>query len=445
MIKSFDYLFCGGVIYMLKVGFIGPLWIEKTIKSCFSMFPHIEVQYRLSDEIYDALAFTRELAEQVDCLLYSSRAAYLIVQQSINVLVESYYIPLKGAGLYEALFHLNRNRDIRFVSIDGIPVEYIESAMSNIGGISFESFEYYDNLGNLDKIVQRHLEVKGEQDCFGVITSLKKVEEKLIKIGIPVVWLKPTREDIIVCIERLLLSSSQRRQRENQIVFGKVLMKTNSAQFFTTEQRTLRKNKFEKDLCKYIEEMSGHAFTISDIEYHFIVHRGEFERVTEGYKILNILKEIKNMKDCFVHIGIGFGISIPAAVFHADLALHQCKHYAANTAFIVNEKRQVIGPLELQAPTVYQLNRSAEKGRFKEKQMEMLKMYMTKNELHHFTSDEVANILKVTKRTANRIISSWIDNGLADCSGLEKVNGRGRPRQCYRFRGDRNENWVDRK
>jgi predicted ArsR family transcriptional regulator len=75
----------------------------------------------------------------------------------------------------------------------------------------------------------------------------------------------------------------------------------------------------------------------------------------------------------------------------------------------------------------------------------MLKMYRVKNELNHFTSDEVANILKVTKRTANRIISNWLDNGAAEWIGLEKVNGRGRPRQCYKFRGDENENWTNRK
>jgi hypothetical protein len=45
IIKPFDYLVYWGVSYMLKVVFIDPLWIEKTIKSCFAMFPHIEVQY----------------------------------------------------------------------------------------------------------------------------------------------------------------------------------------------------------------------------------------------------------------------------------------------------------------------------------------------------------------------------------------------------------------
>lgn len=430
---------------MLKVGFIGPVWIEKTIKSCFAMFPHLEVQYRLSDEINDALSFTRELAEDVDCFLYSSRSTYQLVQQSMKLYVESYYIPLKGAGLYEALFHLTRNRDIRFVSIDGIPVQYIETAMSNIDGFLFESFEYFDNLLELDRIIQRHLEVKGEKEDFGVITSLKKVEEALMKINIPVVWLKPTREDIIVCIERMMLSSSQRRQRENQIVFGKISLKYVNNEVWTMKQMTLRKEKLERDLYKYIEEMNGHVFQIDDKEYHFIVHRGEFERITEGYKVLNILKEIKNIENYTLHIGIGFGISIPSAVFHADLALRQCKQYTANSAFIVNEKRLVIGPLELHAPTVYQLNRSSEKGKFEEKQIAMIKTYMAKNELNHFTSDEVANTLKVTKRAANRIISNWIDNGIIELGGLEKVNSRGRPRQCYKFRGDENENRIDRK
>lgn len=81
-----------------------------------------------------------------------------------------------------------------------------------------------------------------------------------MKINIPVVWLKPTREDIIVCIERMMLSSSQRRQRENQIVFGKISLKYVNNEVWTMKQMTLRKEKLERDLYKYIEEMNGHVF-----------------------------------------------------------------------------------------------------------------------------------------------------------------------------------------
>lgn len=36
---------------------------------------------------------------------------------------------LKGAGKYQALFHLKKNWDTLFISFDGIPGQYIETAI----------------------------------------------------------------------------------------------------------------------------------------------------------------------------------------------------------------------------------------------------------------------------------------------------------------------------
>lgn len=81
---------------------------------------------------------------------------------------------------------------------------------------------------------------------------------------------------------------------------------------------------------------------------------------------------------------------------------------------------------------------------FKREQIETIKKYLLKNNLNYFTSDEVAINLNVTKRTANRIISNWLDSNLIEFFGLEKVNGRGRPRQCYVFKEASYENRINR-
>lgn len=427
---------------MIKIGFIGPTWIEKLIKKSFSMFPNIEVVYRFSDEIYDAITFTKELMNKVDCILYSSRTTYLLVKDHINDSIESYYIPLKGSGFFEALFYLIKDHPIQFISIDGLAKEYIQSVICEIEGIDYTIVEHLGIVEGYEKIVQRHLEAIEGKSNVGIITSIKKVQDALKQYHLPVVWLKPTQQDIIVCIERILLSSTQRRKRENQVIYGKFLIEFKEQNVQSLNKKARVKNKLEKALYRFVDDMYGYIIPVSETEYHFIAYRGDFERITEGYKVLNIFKEINQYKELKVMLGVGFGMSIPVSVFHADVALKQCQQHSTNIAFIVNEKRNVIGPIIINIPTVYQL--TDHEKEFQTRQIETIKKYLLKNNLNYFTSDEVAINLNVTKRTANRIISNWLDSNLIEFFGLEKVNGRGRPRQCYVFKEASYENRINR-
>ncbi|HWL23256.1 MAG TPA: hypothetical protein VNR38_05840 [Ureibacillus sp.] len=427
---------------MLKVGFIGPKWIEKMIKSSFSMFPNIEVTYRLSDDIYDAIPFTKEIMNEVDCILYSSRATYLLANDGLNQSIKSYYLPLKGSGFYEALFYLVKDYSIEYISIDGLAKEYIQSVMDQINGIDYDIVEHLGILGEYEKIVQLHLEAINGRSNIGIITSIKKVKDALDERGLPVVWLKPTQQDIIVCIERILLSSNQRKQRENQMIYGKFIIEYTEKTVQTLNKKARIKYKLERALYHFVDEMYGYIIPVSEAEYHFIAYRGDFERITEGYKILNIFKEINQYQELRISLGVGFGMSIPVSVFHADLAVRQCKQHSSNIAFIVNEARKVIGPIIINIPTVYHLTDNEKESQ--NKQIEKIKTYILKNNLKYFTSDEVAINLNVTKRAANRIISSWMDSELIEVYGLEKVNGRGRPRQCYIFKEVAYENRLNR-
>lgn len=416
---------------MLKVGFIGPLWIEEIIKECFSMFPSILVEYRFSDNIYDAIHFTVELNESVDCFLYSSRATYLLVKDHVELLNECYYIPLKGNGIYRALYKLTRNSSIKWISIDGLAEEYIESVMKNIEDIKFINVDRSSDIQHAEEIYEHHVKAHRHYEGLGVISSLKIVADALQEAAIPAVWLKPTKEDIIVCLERMMLATSKRREWENQVVFGKMQLNIMPGNPSTNKEKSYKKYKTEKIISSFVDEMNGFLLPNNEHEYVFITHRGEFERVTEGYKVLNLYNEILKIHGCSLQIGIGFGWTIQLANYHGDLALIQAKQFTNNSAFIVNEQRIVIGPIEIDTPMTYKLDNENISNKLK--QNEIMKAYLRKNRLTFFTANEVAATLNVTNRTANRIISNWIDLDYIQFAGIEKVTRKGRPRQRYVF------------
>src|SRR5690606_34134982 len=100
---------------------------------CFDLFPSIQPIFRLSDSLEEAKAFTVELKDEIDCLFYSGRIPYLIAKEAIPIHIPAYYIPLKGSGLYRALYRLKSDRDFTYISFDGIQSEYIEIVKENLG------------------------------------------------------------------------------------------------------------------------------------------------------------------------------------------------------------------------------------------------------------------------------------------------------------------------
>src|SRR5690606_18329632 len=106
--------------------------------------------------------------------------------------IESYYIPLKGSGFFEALFYLIKDHPIQFISIDGLAKEYIQSVICEIEGIDYTIVEHLGIVEGYEKIVQRHLEAIEGKSNVGIITSIKKVQDALKQYHLPVVWLKPT-------------------------------------------------------------------------------------------------------------------------------------------------------------------------------------------------------------------------------------------------------------
>ena len=101
--------------------------------------------------------------------------------------------------------------------------------------------------------------------------------------------------------------------------------------------------------------MDGYLDSISENEYLFITNRGKFEQVTEGYKWMPILGEVKRLLNIRLSIGIGFGRSAIEAGEHSRLALYQAHDYGGSSCFIVKEDRGVFGPVEVAAPITYPL------------------------------------------------------------------------------------------
>ena len=426
----------------IKVGVIGPLWIHDTLVRCFNLFPTIQPIFRLSDEMDKAKEFTRELMGKVDCLFYSGRIPYLIAKEEVPEEIPTFYIPLKGAGLYQALYKLRSKVDFTQISFDGIQNDYIEIVKSNLEEtFSYNSYNNIVSIENVDDIVKFHMDNVTRDANTVVITSLRLVSEHLKTNDIVNEWLKPSEEDIIVAIERMLLGTNQRKQKEMQIIIGRIFIENSTmltTDFMTEHQIQRRNHATYRMLLHFAEQMSGYLTALNSSEYLFVTNRGIFERVTEGYKVLPIVDELNKKIGVTLSIGIGFGFSALEAGSHARVALIQAQENGGNSCYIVSEDRSVFGPIDIIAPMKYPLAitdqlliQQSEAVGMNAANLEKTIALIRRKKKNEFTAHELASVLGITPRSAHRIVQSWLDVSLIEVIGTEKISRRGRPRQVF--------------
>ncbi|WAH37127.1 helix-turn-helix domain-containing protein [Alicyclobacillus dauci] len=304
---------------------------------------------------------------------------------------------------------------------------------------------YYPRMAELQPydVLQFHLYEWETGRCSAVLTGIECVSRWLDEAGIPNELILPTEQDMIVSLERALLSTESRRHKESQIVVGIIniddLRRTSEK---SSSEHDVQRMKLDihRILLEYVESWKGHLTALGGTEYLFVTTRGIFETVTGGYKSLPLAREIENRFGLSLSIGVGFGASAFDAGTHARLALGHCIDGGGNMCFIVREDKSVIGPLELAEPLAVNLSlldvgllTKAEAAGLSAGYLAKLVNHVTRIGKLEYTARELASILQVTVRTTHRLLLSWVDAGLVEITGTDRPGVRGRPTQVYKL------------
>ena len=430
---------------MIRIGIVGPTWINHRIEHALKMFPNFAPIFKTSNNIYDAPIFTQQLHDQCDVLLYSGYIPYRISKKFIPKHVPAHYVPIKGSSLYRAFYRLRKKvPHFRTVSIDTLSQKEVENINDELNeSIHSVLYEEALTLSRTGAIVRFHEQNYNAKQTQCALTGLKVVSDALTDKGIPNEWILPTEEDIIVTLERALLATEQRKKAESQIVVGIVYIenleqqKRQKASEPHIQRLHLDVNKLILD---YVEHLEGYLTALSGNEYIFITTRGIFERVTQGYKLFPLVHDIHKKLQLHVSVGIGFGFSANEAGTHARMALNQSLDFGGQQCFIVKENRSVIGPIKKEVPLTYPLTvtdekilKKAEKAGISPAYLEKIIAILQRKSVKTFTAQDLANSLGITTRSSHRILLKWLDAGIVKISGMEKVQTRGRPRQVYQL------------
>jgi hypothetical protein len=428
----------------IKIGIIGPEEMIEIVSEALKSFPSFIPVIRMYKQEKEAVELANELLESVEVILFTGIIPYKLAMKKLKPHIPVHFIPLTGSGLYRSLFHLEKKVGLMNLSTDTISYQAVDKTIKELGQSKTRTIHYNGktNPTNQD-LVEFHIEQFKTKECTAVVTGLKSVSNELTRLSIPNEWIVPTEQDIIVSLERALLSTETRRSKETQIVvgiinidhFSKVVEKKSS-------EHDIQRLKLDihRILLGYVDSLEGYLTPLGGDEYLFITTRGIFERETRGYKTIPIAEDMDKTYGVSLSIGIGFGRSANEAGAHARIALRNSKDVGGNICFIVREDHSLIGPLQMSKPHEYDLSlidihliRQAEQAGLSAKYLSKLIAYMTRTGQTDFIANDLAAILNVTIRSTHRFLINWLDAGLIEIIGEEKAQSRGRPNQIYRL------------
>jgi len=428
---------------VIAIGVIGPKPLvdrtEEALKSFPTFVPHLR-PLSSEEELTDAVS---ELMDTVEVLLFPEYRGYKLAQDRLQFKVPAHYVPLMGTGLYRSLFRLRSLHGAQILSVDSVPKRYVEQILGELGENNREA-AYFQGppTAPVEEIVRFHRKYALSHPHCAAMTGIHAVAKEMEKENIPHEWVTPTLQDLIVALERALLSTETRRNKEAQIVVGLIQIdnyRKIAGQFSYEHDIQRLELDLHRLLLDYVKHLDGHLTNLGGGEYLFFTTRGVFERETRGYKYLPLLEDTHRSLGITLSIGIGFGRSATDAGTHARMALRQSVEFGGNICFIVREDRSVIGPVEMTHPMIYELSvtdetllREAEKAGMSAIYMSKLAAQIARDGKTDYTAHELAAVLGVTIRSAHRILLQWFDARLVEIVGEEKVFTKGRPRQIYR-------------
>ncbi len=431
----------------IQIGIIGPQPLIELTNESLKSFPNFKAHFRnfnSSNFNSDAL---QDLMSDVDVILFTEYHLYEMAKQQVKFSIPVHHVPLMGTGLYRSLFLLKNSHGLRSLSVDTVELKYVEQILLELDEQAKEIYVYKKQTQGpeIQKIIEFHLQNYDTYDTVA-LTGIQEVADGLVEQGIPFEWVTPTQQDLIVSLERALLATDTRRNKEAQIVFGLINVDNfkGVVEKFTSEHDVqLLKLNIQQMLLDYMKQLDGHLINLGGEEYSFITTRGIFERETRGYKFIPLLQDTKSELNITLSMGIGFGSTAAEAGNHARLALRQSKELGGNVCYIVREDRSVLGPVDITTHTQYErydlaitdaeLLDKAEKAGMSAAYMTKLMARVARYRKFDYTAQELASTLKITVRSAHRILLKWMDAELVEIVGEEKVTHKGRPRRIYRL------------
>lgn len=382
-----------------------------------------------------------EKAFMCDLYLFTDPLSYLYVKNKVEKKrLPHILVSIDEYSILTSFYRLKNDykQALDRLSIDVLderPVEEVRKELAmDENKIYTYGFGDYTTI-DLEKIIAYHQRLWNEGKIDYVLTSISEVEHRLIDLGIPARSMVIPNLNIKQALIRATSMTKFNHSQSAQIVAGYIRVKNMYAikaergEFIAQEIML----KLQQILLKFGYKTAASVLPDNNNQFVLFGTRGLLNHITDHYRNFPLLKEIEAALHVPVDIGFGLGLTAKQAEDNAKSALEMCSNTDDSRCYIVNERKDTIGPLGVKkhfnTSQLYQA--LIHKARLNNELSYNFIDFISIRNNEPFSSNDIATYYNVTKRSAERTINKLLTGEVIRIAGEERPYLKGRPRKLF--------------
>ncbi|NBI67602.1 hypothetical protein D1646_12435 [Pseudoflavonifractor sp. 60] len=439
----------------LKLGFIGTYVRMELIRNIVpKRFPELQIEIFENDryDYYEEMAQTLlELKSRISGVIFGGELQFKQYQKLFEPDIPCGFIEKDSVSLLNSLVSLSWQRaDITRVSIDNYSPSTVRKVFEDAGipdnHVHILKKRYPKRLEDnyFDTLHQGHRKLFLDGAVAGCIATDIQVYERLAADGIPAAYSRPTTDNIVRTVSRMKQECMERAQMETGNLAVLALRITPKEEIFYQAQREYleshEKLKAAEELYYFAKDARAAVMQQSDESFIILMNRKDLMIYSNCLESLPFLHLIQDNSACNVSLGIGYGYTPGEAKANAGLALKKAGLREESCTYIVHNINSITGPVNFVRPQNTKAKEERERMRgvvartgISAVKLQQLTLLVEQTKKSLFTAADLAEHLHISLRSANRLLASLEENGLACLSGQAVTGTAGRPGNIYRL------------
>lgn len=353
------------------------------------------------------------------------------------------------ADLFKLFFHLQRSNGsltlermyVDLLDILGMSTqEYLNKPLS----ISLDSrleqqackYSMADLMGMEQTMRDTHLRLWQQGLVDASVTRFSGIVKPLHEAGLPVHFVYPNRAYLESVFLRTIQATKLRFLHDNQAAAIVITVAKNCPpELIGSKQAEL-----QRALAMFFSLTPMHLVARPmERGLEILISRKGLDFLTERFSTCKLLSFFQNNLNFIAHVGYGLGETVHQARINAIDANREASLAAEGSSCLINESGQLIFPLRSDKPFVIsramspQIQDLAMRSGLSSLTLQKIEAAISAAVNRQITSEDLAEKLSITKRSANRILSTLRNSGAAQVVSLQRGTTRGRPERVYQI------------
>ncbi len=425
--------------------------IRQIVAETFDGVEVMGVEMGSDDQLSEAAQRLDELLPSLDGVLYTRREPYkLIVSLLDHSKVLARYADVDAASFIQSLLiaTLKYQADIYRVSVDTLDYNTV---MRSYTSLEIDADQVRPVMVSVDTnakhfvdaTTRAHRESYRNGLCSICITNIRNVQDTLASEGIPCVLMTPSPDNYINEIRRLIAYWRVEEKSKESAVLVRIRAELGGDHYLdrkTMVQNVLDVGKLAQHIVLFAQRVNGAFIRVGEQDFVIVCSYEELSEATEKFSHLDLLAQVHADTPYRLAVGIGTGTNLQAALSHAEMGTQRAWTEGCDRAYLVHTEDRFIGPIQpnelLHNQEIHidrQLSKVAQDCSLSVNTLFKIDTFVRRKNSGSFVTAELAQELRVSFRTAARIVEKLEKNGYVVEVGRNTINGRGRPTRFLRL------------